>query len=699
MITKQQRDYIVKLLQNDEPLPGEFKYLLFPTTQKEYELTYAGKIRKEDLLANEDGVFPVPLQVTKTFESDEEGVHDDWKNLVIFGDNLQFLKTVYENKDPLIVNKIKGKVKLIYIDPPFATESDFRGKIGQKGYADRTKGAEFVEFLRRRLVLAKEIMADDGTIWIHLDYRMAEYIKILCDEIFSNCHLNTIFWRSQVPRGAKVNAKYFPKSCQQILVYKKRADVDPFWQAPKREIILSAEDMAKEDSYKKDEHGWFRTSDPGSYSYNSLLKLYKDNRIYVSYGGDVIFDENKREVKTSKGKINIKYYAESMSNGKFKITRAVDNIWTDIPGLGTIPSEDVGYPTQKTEGLLKRIIECSTASGDIVLDFFAGSGTSAAVAEKMGRKYIICDIGKLSHFTVQKRLLSIQNSRDLNDTTSIFGEKAKSFITCQLGLYDLKMALELEWEKYREFVSGLFEIEIKLHSISGLEFDGRKGSHPVKMFDYRKFKDSAVDESYIQEIHNIVGEKISGRIYIIAPANYVDFLADYHEIDEVRYYFLKVPYQVIKELHKVPFLKLRQPQSKTNINNLDEVVGFHFVRQPEVKSNVQVSDDTLSIHINEFKSQYYKDENGIILENFDTLSAVYVDKDYNGQAFQMDAVYFADELVASSIKQDTTDLRKNSKSNDTKSLVISIGRDEVGPQIMVIYTDIYGNDFTEIFTL
>jgi hypothetical protein len=149
MISKDQKDYIIKLLQEGKELPEDFKYQLFPTKQKEYELAYAGKMRKEDILANEDGVFPVPLQVEKVFNGNEyEAFDDDWKNMIVFGDNLQFLKTIYENKDPLIKDKVKGKVKLIYIDPPFATTDEFQNKEGAKAYNDKKKGAEFVEFLR-----------------------------------------------------------------------------------------------------------------------------------------------------------------------------------------------------------------------------------------------------------------------------------------------------------------------------------------------------------------------------------------------------------------------------------------------------------------------------------------------------------------------------------------------------------------------
>lgn len=112
---------LIDRLQKGEIIPDDFKYKLFPVKQKEYELIYGGKMRREDILANEDGVFPVPFQVEKIYNGQREQWKNGWKNIIAFGDNLQFLKTIYENKDPLIKNKIKGKIKLIYIDPPFGT--------------------------------------------------------------------------------------------------------------------------------------------------------------------------------------------------------------------------------------------------------------------------------------------------------------------------------------------------------------------------------------------------------------------------------------------------------------------------------------------------------------------------------------------------------------------------------------------------
>ena len=170
-LTLHDKEFLIECLAKGTNIPDDYKDSLFPTTHKEYELRYAGKMRKEDLLADQDGTFPVPLQVEKIYNGERKNFKDGWRNLIVFGDNLQFLKTCYANKDLLIKDKIKGKVKLIYIDPPFATEGDFKSNQGQKAYTDKAKGAGFIEFLRRRLIVAKELLNDEGCIFLHLDYR------------------------------------------------------------------------------------------------------------------------------------------------------------------------------------------------------------------------------------------------------------------------------------------------------------------------------------------------------------------------------------------------------------------------------------------------------------------------------------------------------------------------------------------------
>lgn len=695
-LNKNDIEFLIDCLKRGKEIPEEYKYALFPTKQKEYELIYAGKKRREDILADNEETKAVPLQIEKIFNGKRYPlVSKDWHNLLIFGDNLQILKTFYEDKDNLIRRKIKGKVKLIYIDPPFATEVDFRNS-GAKAYSDKTKGAEFVEFLRRRLIIAKELMAEDGTIWVHLDYRKVEYIKVIMDELFPSCHLNTIHWRSQVPRGAKSSADFLPKSCQQILIYKKSVDAKPLWIPPKREIILTEDEISKESAYKKDEKtgNYFRTSDPGTYSFESLVDFHKKGRLYVSYGGKIIVDSEKQEIRTTKGTIGIKYYAKKVGKDKFKIIRSIDNIWTDIPGLGTTPGEDTGYPTQKTEALLDRIIRATTEESDLVMDFFAGSGTTLAVAEKLNRHWIGCDIGKLSVYTIQKRLLEIDKSRDLENLKKKYGRLAKSFAVVSAGLYDLEKVLNQVKDRYIQFVSDLFEVErLESKKIGGVTMDGKKGEFYVQIFPYWKFRDANVDEEYVEDLHKNIGRKIDERFYIIAPANSVDFITDYYEIGNIRYYFLKVPYQIIKELHKVQFKKLRQPQSKKNINNLDDAIGFHFIKQPEVQSKLEVNKDKVYLRIRKFESQYTEEETGEKLDNFESLAMVLVDLKYNGEVFLMTKYFFADDLISKK-EENEDEIKKELKKK--KEIKIEFDKKECGKNIMAVYVDIYGNEFKEI---
>lgn len=663
MLSKAEREYIIDLLGKDQQLPEDFKYKLFPVEHKEYELAYAGKMRKEDILANEDGSFPVPLQIEKIFNGNKHPAFDDcWYNMIVFGDNLQFLKAIHEDKDPLIKGKIKKKIKLIYIDPPFATSDEFQSKEGAKAYNDKKKGAEFVEYLRKRLLVAHDVLADDGSIYIHLDSKMGHYVKILLDEIFQGFEFSEIIWLC----GLMGSGDYFPKAHETIYCYRAKGAVFN----PQNRIGLSKRITG---ALQKDDRGWYYTRGRESSGGTNALKTYVcDN------------SELNKEEAINFANASRKQPIWSVWIGKKEIAAE----YNDYP-VGTYAytaQDSTGYPTQKPELLLKRIILSSTNPGDIVLDFFSGSGTTAAVAEKLGRRWISCDIGKLSFFTIQKRILQISQSRNLYEDKGKYGISAKSFLTCSLGNYDLKAALELDWSKYQAFISGLFDIELKLFKIGGYDFEGKKDECPVKIFNYSKFKDSGVDEQFIMDMHAHVGKKISGsRVYIVSPSNRVAFITDYHEIDNTRYYFLKIPYQMIKELHQKPFQKFRQPQSKKNVNALDESIGFSFNRTPIVISKLSQTNTVVELTIEHFSSKELtsgKTDEEKSLEGFALLSAVFIDKKYNGKTFEMTDFFFLEDI-----------------QEDEGKLKLSFKKSEIGKKIMIVYTDIYGNDFTESFDL
>src|SRR3989338_1377558 len=369
--------------------------------------------------------------------------------------------------------------------------------------------------------------------------------------------------------------------------------------------------------------------------------------------------------------------------------------WMDIQGY----SKYFDYPTENSEYLLERVIKSVTKAGDLVLDFFAGSGTTAAVAEKLGRRWIVCDIGKLAFYTMQKRILTIENSKDLENPKKKYGKKARSFVTVNTGLYNLKKIFELKKDDYINFVMNLFEVEAIDKKISGIKIDGqKKDGYYVLIYPYWQFRNASVDEEYLEDLHSHIGNKVGERLYIIAPANYVDFISDYHEIGKVRYYFLKVPYQIIKELHKVQFKKFRQPQSKRNVNDLDDAIGFHFIRQPEVESKLKVNGKTAEIQITKFLSNYLEEETGSELENFESLAMVLIDKDYNGKEFVMDEFYFAEDLLPKK-KEDETEDEIKKELKHLKKISIPLNKEDCGDRIMAVYVDIYGNEFKEVLSL
>ena len=699
-LNKNDIEFLIECLRAGKEIPVEYKYAIFPTKQKEYELVYAGKMRKEDVLADTEEAKPVPLQIEKVFNGKKYPLFSkDWHNLLVFGDNLQILKTFNENKDPLVKNKIKGKVKLIYIDPPFGTGDEYDGAKGQSAYSAKRKGADFVEFVRRRLILLREVLADDGSIYVRIDYRFGHYIKVLMDEVFGKQNFRNQIIVNKSGRPTE-KIKQFHSGHDFLLFYTKTEN----YYFNNYEIL-------------KEEQKWRAMHLPGirwSPIENKYIKLFskknlekrKDKfvtRARVILGKELLPPEgrhwalNQESVfeleKLGKIRLNKNGNPESIESP----TKKVNDIWTDIKGY----SQYYEYPTENSEELLERVIESSSQTGDLVIDVFVGSGTTLAVAEKLGRRWIGCDIGKLSIYTTQKRLLGIDQSKDLKNSEKKYDNPAKSFAVVTSGLYDLGKIFALQKDEYIRFVKDLFEIEeTKTPKIGGVEIDGKKRDFYTKIFPYWELKNASVDEKYLQELHKNIGGKIDGRFYIIAPANNVNFISDYHQIGDVRYYFLKVPYQIIKELHRVQFKKFRQPQSKGQINDLDEAIGFHFIRQPEVKSEIKKLKDKIVLKIKKFESAYSQDETGKKLKNFESLAMLLVDLNYDGEKFMMTNYFFAEDLLNHKLnkgEESEEEIKKELKKQ--KEIIKEFLKKDCGKEIMAIYVDIYGNEFREMFKI
>jgi site-specific DNA-methyltransferase (adenine-specific)/adenine-specific DNA-methyltransferase len=189
-LTDEQIDALAARLKDGEYLDEYLRPLLFRQA-KEYELDYAAKAPKSRVLAD---TMAVPLQRLKQFGAAE----GTWTNKLIFGDNLQVLKTLMEMKGrgELLNSDGTEGIRLAYLDPPFATLREFRGSRNQRAYRDKIEGAAFVEFLRKRLVFISELLADDGTLYLHLDTKKVHYMKVVLDELFGEGNFrNEIIWK------------------------------------------------------------------------------------------------------------------------------------------------------------------------------------------------------------------------------------------------------------------------------------------------------------------------------------------------------------------------------------------------------------------------------------------------------------------------------------------------------------------------
>ena len=318
-----------------------------------------------------------PAQLKEEYGSSDK---DDWWNKIFWGDNLQVMSH--------LLKEYRGKVDLIYIDPPFDSKADYKMKITTKGktvlndsslfeekqYGDIWTNDEYLQFMYERLILLRELLSNSGTIYLHCDYRKVSHLRLIMDEVFGpDNFVNEIIWAYRTASGGK---KEFNKQHDNILMYQKTSD-----------RIFNEQ---KEKSYTK-------------------AKGRKAG--IVNYGA-----------------ANTEFFEDD--DGVYRWSSMRD-VW-DIPYINSQALERLGYPTQKPEALISRIIEASSNPGDIVFDCFMGSGTTQAVAMKLGRKFIGADINLGAVQTTTKRLNNILKE----STNQLFGEKMTGFKVYNVNNYD-----------------------------------------------------------------------------------------------------------------------------------------------------------------------------------------------------------------------------------------------------------------------
>ncbi len=423
---------INKYLEAGKPLPDHYRFLLFGE-KREVELVWNGK-------TNEVTNIVLPFQIveqidepraetdvkqqTDLFSLDNRGRQlKGWTNKLIWGDNKLILSSL---KNGPLRKEIEeqGGIKLIYIDPPFDVGADFSmnieigdeqftkepGVLEELAYRDTWgKGADsFISMIYERLSLMRDLLADNGSIYVHCDWRVVDFVRLVLDELFGSNHFrNEIVWqRDAVGKGAKKVSKQWSREIESILWFSKNENY--FFN----QLFKSSEDLThtqlKEFRYSDNDGRKFKIVTLGDYSEKSIEEFRKQNLIYTT--------SNKTEYK--------KYYLD-----EFQL--AIGSLWNDIPNIshGKNP-EVVDYPTQKPEALLERIIQSSSNDGDIVADFFCGSGTTLAVAEKINRKWLGSDLGKFAIHTTRKRLIGVQ--RELKKENKSY----RAFEILNLGKYE-----------------------------------------------------------------------------------------------------------------------------------------------------------------------------------------------------------------------------------------------------------------------
>ena len=361
-----------------------------------------------------------------------------WKNRLIYGDNLLVMQGLLAGDPASGLESMRGKIDLIYIDPPFDSKADYRTKITlpnaninqkptiieQFAYADTWKDGtvSYLKMIYPRLALMKELLSEKGSIYVHIDWHVGHYIKILLDDIFGKDNFrNEIMWCYTGPSNSK---KWFPRKHDVI-----------FWYGKTNEAIFNFSDIKV--PYKKMNTG--KTSGIFSGDY----KLNEDGKIPESW-------------------------------------------WADITNVGRIQSELLNYATQKPEKLLERIIKASSNENSIVADFFGGSGTTASVAEKLGRRWISSDIGKPSIMVQRKRLID---------------NEVKPFLYQSIGDYQKEA---LESSKLFRRIGDLSQVVISLFCDDGGASALPFGDEHPKNLGYIKDKRTLV---YVDSPNKMTGRK------------------------------------------------------------------------------------------------------------------------------------------------------------------------------------------------
>ena len=544
-----------------------------------------------------------------------------WMNRLVYGDNLLTMQALLAGDPQTGLPSLRGKVDLIYIDPPFDSKADYRTPITlpnanleqkptvieQFAYADTWEEGtiSYLKMIYPRLMLMKELLSKKGSIYVHIDWHIGAYVKIILDDIFEKDNFrNEIIWKRGTVKGAKAVGNQYARNHDMILYYSRSNDYVYHTQ-----YLPYTEEYIKQRYTKDDNDGRGPYTDQaiGTRSEESLKELEKDNRIFV----------------TSNGKRRVKYYLSEAKG------IALDDSWNDISEVNSMAKENVGYATQKPEPLLERIIKASSNEGDLVCDFFGGSGTTAAVAEKLSRRWITCDIGKPAALVMRKRFID----QDVNP-----------FLYQSIGDYQ-KEAFHNNKKLRRvgdlsQVVLGLFgALPFTPEQVSDRNFGYIKGTRTLVMVDSpNRLTTAATVRRAVEAKASLLGGDWD-KVIVLGWNFAFDISQAIEKYKNSNVEVLVIPPDLLDKLSKKGFKKLIADKT-VRFSSLQYLV----VNPVEVKTN-ESGEDELSISLNNYvllspDNIPLDDKDKLKLQQVmeqDPLSLVEywsIDPDYDGETFR-----------------------------------------------------------------
>lgn len=442
-----------------------------------------------------------PAQLRESYGKEQSG----WINKIFWGDNLQVMSH--------LLKEYRGKVDLIYIDPPFDSKADYKKKVEVRGigkaesdsssfeekqYGDIWINDEYLQFMYERLIVMQELLSDTGCIYLHCDCHKSHYLRAIMDEVFGpNNFQNEIIW---CYTGASQTKSKFTSKHDTIISYCKSANAVFNWQA----VLIP-------------------------YSEETIART---NR---GAGDTGLYGENDAETK-HKNRLN-------------KGGKVPEDWWIDISRIQGNGLEKLGYPTQKPEALIERIIKASSNPGDLVFDCFMGSGTTQAVAMKLGRRFIGADINLGAIQTTTKRLLSVaEELAPKKDASFDFVQPSFSWVAQESGYHYETVADDGNTEKHETDQEDIKYTGFEVYNVNNYDFF----RNPVEA------RDLLIEALEIQPFpqSDVWDGELDGRMVKIMPVNRIATKADLEELKA------NLPYQTYeKRKEEMP----NQPVEKITI--------------------------------------------------------------------------------------------------------------------------------------